>query len=331
MRTTTKYSFGESSLLTVITVAAALTASCVHASTVAYWNFEEGTAGANVARGGQADGTFYGAVLDQSGNGYNLSAWSDGGYAGYLYRNKVATSVIPQTSAANTLSVKNTGGYPALWSETGSGLQTWQPAAWTIEATFKLENGGYRTIVGRDSRGAATVNGDLAAMYFQAIPNNALAIKFADVSGYWHEAISPDNAFTSFDYPTDNDGDLAPWYSMAAVSDGATLSLFLRNITAQSGWNLIAQTDLTLSGSPDTTFTMGTGDGGDWDAGNFSIGRGLYAGGHGDRAWGFIDEVRLSDAALGVNQLLMVPEPTSAALAMMGLGLAAAIRRRSRA
>lgn len=318
-------------LITAGVVLASIVGSIsTQAQTMAYWNFEEGTAGSNVDRGGQTDGVFYGSVLDQSGNGYNLSAWSDGGGAGFVYRDIVATSVLPLNGAPNNLSVKNTGGSPALWTETGTTLQTWAPAAWTVEATFKLENGGFRTIVGRDSQGAATVNGSLAAMYFQAMPNNALAIKFADVEGYWYEAVSAENSFMSYDFPTDNDGDLVPWYSMAGVSDGSTLSLYLRNITDSSGWDLIAQTDLTLSGSLDTALTAGTGDGGDWDAGNFSVSRGLYGGGHGDRAWGLIDEVRLTEGALTTSEFLMVPEPTTVALAMLGFGLVAMRRMRQR-
>lgn len=311
-------------------LAAVLGSLSASASTVAYWRFEEGPAGANVSKGGQPDGAFYGAIADSSGNGYNLSAWSEGAYAGYAYNSQVGASTLPLNGQANNFSVKNTGGYPALWSETGTALQTWSPAAWTVEASFKLENGGFRTIVGRDSRGSATVNGDLAAMYFQAMPNNALAIKFSDVSGSWHEAVSANDAFVGFNWGSDPNGDLAPWYSMAAISDGSTLSLYLRNLTALSGWNLIAQTDLTASGSANTALSAGTGDGGDWDAGNFTVGRGLYAGGHGDRAWGFIDEVRLSDTALNINDLIMVPEPSSAALIGLGLGATAWLRRRQR-
>lgn len=308
-----------------------LGALSAQANTMAYWRMEEGPAGANVARNGQGDGSFYGAVADSSGNGNTLSAWSDGSYAGYAYSSSVATSTLPSNGAANNFSVKNTGGYPALFTQTGSALQTWSSAAWTIEATFKIENGGYRTIVGRDSRGSATVNGDLAALYLQAMPNNALAIKFSDVSGYWHEAATGNDAFTGFNWGSDPNGDLAPWYSIAGVSDGSTLSLYLRNLTTLSGWNLIAQTDLTASGSANTALSAGTGDGGDWDAGNFSVGRGLYGGGHGDRAWGFIDEVRISDTALGTADFVMVPEPTSAALIGLGLGVAALIRRRKQA
>lgn len=304
-------------LLGVISVSAS-------ASTVAYWRFEEGPAGTNVARNGLGDGQYYGAIADSSGNGNELSTWSDGGGAGYVYRDKVAGSTILPTGAANNYSVKNTGGYPAMWTDPTDAISSIAPSAFTIEATFKLENGGYRTIVGRDSRGTATQNGDLSALYFQAMPDNVLAIKFCDAQGYWHEALSAANAFQSFDYPSDNDGDLVPWYSMAAVSDGSLLSLYLKEHGGHD-WQMIAQTDMTLSESTDTALTAGAGDGGDWDAGQWTVGRGLYAGGHGDRAWGFIDEVRISDAALAVDEFL-VPEP--ATMILLGLG-ALALRRRN--
>lgn len=295
------------------------------AATMAYWQFEEGPAGANVSHGGQPDGVFYPGTADSSGNGYGLSVWAEG-WAGYGYRANVGMATVPQTGAANNFSVKNTGGYPAMFTQAGTPLQTWSPMMWSVEASFKLENGGYKTIVGRDSRGTATVNGDLAALYFQAVPGNGLAIKFCDVAGFWHEAISAGNAYTGFDWPTDPDGNLAPWYSMAATSDGTTLSLYLRNLTVQSGWDLIAQTDLAASGSPNTALTAGAGSGGDWQAGNWTVGRGLYAGGHGDRAYGYIDEVRLTEGALTPGQFLFVPEPSTLSLALLG-GLGLLVRR----
>ena len=231
----------------------------------------------------------------------------------------MAAAVVPQTGNSNGFSVVNTGGYPAMFTETGTALQSWSPAAWTIEAAFQLENGGYKTIVGRDSRGAYAGNLDLAALYLQQIPDNGLAIKFCDVSGYWHEAISATGIVTGYDWGSDPTGSTGNWYGVAAVSDGSTLSLYLKNVEGGGNYELIAFTDMTTSGSPNTALTPGTGDGGDWDAGNFTVGRGLYAGGHGDRAYGFIDEVRLSDTALAPSQFLFVPEPTAALLALPSL------------
>lgn len=316
-------------LISTAVIAAWVGSLPVQASTVAWWRFEEGPADANVARGGEADGVFYPGVADSSGNGNTLSAWSDGGFAGYAYRTDVAVATIPLTGDPNNFSVQNTGGYPALFTETGGALQTWTPSAWTIEVTFQPENGGYRTLVGRDSQGAntqgASPNADLSALYLQMIPGDALAIKYCDADGYWHEAISADGLVQGFDFP---DTAAGLWQSAAAVSDGSTLSLFYRNVELGGPWQLVAQTDLTASGSTDTALTAGMGSGGDWAAGNFSVGRGLYAGGHSDRAWGFIDEVRLSDTALTPDQFLLVPEPTT--LAFAGLGIAAMLIFRRR-
>ncbi len=286
----------------------------VSASTVAYWRFEEGPADAAVSHGGAANGVYYEGAADSSGNGYGLSVFAEG-WAGYVYKSDVAAPVFG--GAANNYSVKNSGGYPAMFTDTADGINSIQPAQFTIEATFKLENGGYRTIVGRDSQGAYAPDPALTALYFQAMPDNVLAIKYCDVAGFWHEAVSARDAFISFDYPTNPDGIGVPWYSMAATSDGSTLSLYLRNVTENSTWQLIAQTDMTLSGSPDTALTKGTGDGGDWNAGDWSVGRGLWNGWHVDRAYGFIDEVRISDTALSVGEFL-VPEPMT--LTLLGLG-----------
>lgn len=311
--------------MVVLLAVVSLLSMTVTADTVAYWRFEDGTAGAQVAHP-VGDGQYYEGVVDVSGNGNGLSVWNES-WAGYVYKSEVGGTSV--NGLANKLSVKNSGGYPAMWTDPSDPISSITPAAFTIEATFKLENGGYKTIVGRDSRGSASINGDLAALYFQAVPDNGLAIKFCDVSGYWHEAVAAPGSYIGFDWGTDPDGTQAHWYSMAGVSDGSTLSLWLRDVTTNGTWQLIAQTDMTLAGSPNTALTKGTGSGGDWTAGQWSVGRGLYAGGHGDRAYGYIDEVRISDAALSVDQFLMVvPEPATMAVLGLGALMAARLRRK---
>jgi xylan 1,4-beta-xylosidase len=288
---------------------------------VAYWRFEEGPNGGSVLKGGVPDGTFYPGVADSSGNGNSLSVWSEASWAGYVYRTDLPAGTVPQTSAANHFSIQNGGSYPGMF--TGSeAMRTMTPAAFTIEASFKPETGGYRNIVGRDSRGATSNDMNLAALYCQIIPGDAVAIKFADVSGVWHEAVSAAGAVRGFAYPDTSAGH---WYHMAAVSDGSLLSLYLNDVDAGTGYQLVAQADMTGS-SANTALTAGLGSGGDWTAGTWSVGRGLYAGGHGDRAYGLIDEVRISDSALSVNQFLfsVVPEPASlASLSLLVLGLLA--------
>lgn len=313
-----KYSQKSHALLGAFSLVLTLSATLVQAGTVAYWRFENGPADAPMIHVSGADGVWSADVADSSGNGNALSVWTGNSWGGYAYKTDVAAATIPLTGAANNFSVENTGGYPGMWNNT---LQAWSPSAWTVEATFKPETGGWRTIVGRDSKGAGTQSGadpSAAALYFQIQPDNRVAITFQDVMGFQYSAVSAAGLIQGFDWPTDPNGLNGKWYSMAGVSDGTMLSLYLNDIAGGVGYQLVAQTDLTLQGSSNRALTPGLGSGGDWTAGSFSVGRGLYNGGHGDRAYGFIDEVRLSDSALTPDQFLLVPEPSTMALVLLG-------------
>jgi len=305
----------------------------VSGNTVAYWRFEEGPNDALLYHT-VGDGVYQQAVADSSGNGYGLSAWTSGAWGSSSYRNNtLPTATIPQTGAANNYCIKNAGGYPGMFTDPNAAIRTIAPSQFTVEAMFKPENGGWRTIVGRDSLGAGTQGGadpNASALYFQIQPNNNVAITFQDVSGYQYSAVSAAGLIHGFDYSTDPDGNLGTWYAMAGVSDGSTLSLYLDDLSGSLGYQLVAQTALN-QGSPNTALTAGLGSGSDWTAGDFSVGRGLYNGGHGDRAYGYIDEVRISDSALGVNQFLLsaIPEPATGAMVLLGLGCVGLIRRRS--
>jgi Concanavalin A-like lectin/glucanases superfamily len=304
----------------------------LHGSTVAYWRFEEGPANALLYHT-VADGVYQQAVADSSGNGNGLSAWSSGAWASSYYRNNtLPTTTIPQTGAANDFCVKNAGGFPGMFTDPAAAIRTITPAQFTIEAMFKPESGGYRTIVGRDSQGAGTQPGgdpSAAALYFQIQPGDKVAITFQDVSGYQYTAVSAAGLVHGFDYPTDPDGNNGTWYAMAGISDGTTLSLYLDDLSGSAGYQLVAQT-LLNQGSPNTALTAGLGSGSDWTAGDWSVGRGLYNGGHVDRGYGYIDEVRISDSALNPGQFLMaIPEPTTGAMILLSLGCLGLIRRRS--
>jgi hypothetical protein len=307
----------------LIVLSSFLTAASMQASTVAWWRFEAGPADTDIQKLVAAPGfNFDHSVPDSSGSGNDLSVWETGGGAGFIFRTiqpNTPNATILQTGAANNFSVENTGGGPAMFTDPAGPLTTnFQPAAFTFEVSVKPENGGYRTFVGRDSRGGHNdgTNQDLAAVYFQARPDNAIQFEFLDVAGNFHTAASAPNVIRGWDY---NNGagtpDVVPWQNLAAVSDGHTLTVWLDN--GLGYYSKIASTDLV---SDNTALSQGTGTAGDWVAGGFSVGRGLFAGGHTDRAFGLIDEVRISDVALTPSQFLFAtPTATHAILAPLSV------------
>ncbi len=282
------------------------------AEPVAYWRFETGPNNAAVAKP-------FGAI-DSSGNGNHLDPGTEAGSDGFRYRSNVAFTSIPGTGAANNFSVQNSGSTPSMSTRStpqsygagsnpsGVDIEAITPAQFTVEAFFKAENTGtYRTIVGRDAINVSNESGALAALYLQ-IKNDdndeRVKIQFTDVAGYDHIAESAPDIINGFNFSSDPQGLTGKWYYIAAVSDGSTLSLYLANVSNNGPLWLLAQTDMTTSGSPDTALAKGTQNGSNWHTGAWSVGRGLYDGNHTDRAWGFIDEVRISDTALTPDQFL---------------------------
>lgn len=313
-------------LIAATAAAFAFLSSTSFAGTVAYWDFNNGTVDAQVPHAG-ADGIFDGSTPDVSGNGNHLSVWNAGG-AGFKYTSDVPATGAVNGTSPNTLSIKNTGGGPAAFSVDrnnnpgGLALNTTAFPQFTVEASYKPESGGWRTVVGRDARNVTGTDANLAAFYLQATNDQRFSVKFADVAGNWWAAETAPNFVQGFNFPTDPNGLTGTWYNLVGVSDGQTLKLYVNNV-------LMATTD--ISSSSNSAIAVGTdpNPSDDWTSGGWSVGRGLYAGGHGDRAYGFIDEVRISDSALSPSQFLSapVPEPTSA----LALGLAGLVARRRRA
>ncbi len=252
--------------------------------TVAYWNFEEGAPNTQVPYARTAAGQYQGSLFDQSGNANHLSVW---GANWHWYRPQVPAASTPQTGAANTLSIQNAGSFPAV-SAIGTSLTNWSPAAWTIEATIRPDDAtnGFQTFIGRDSRGAFAGDPALAALYFTVLPNGGLRFLFADAAGNKWQLDTAANTFQD-----------AKWHAVAATSDGDTLSLYRKNLTnGDAAYTLLGTLDISASTAP--ALSTGTGDSADWDAGVITIARGLYNGGHTDRFFGHIDDVRLSNGAL---------------------------------
>ncbi|MES2476599.1 MAG: LamG-like jellyroll fold domain-containing protein [Verrucomicrobiota bacterium] len=258
--------------------------------TVAYWNFEEGVADAHVPYNRTAAGQYEGSLFDQSGNANHLSVW---GANWHRYRANVPAATTPQTGASNTGSVQNANSFPAM-STIGTSLSNWSPQAWTIEATIRPDDAtnGYQTFIGRDSRGAFAADPALAALYFAIAPDGSLRFVFTDAAGNnWQKNSAPN---------TIQD---AKWHAVAATSDGDTLSIYQKNVTnGDATYTLVASLDISASANP--ALSIGTGDGADWDAGTITVGRGLFNGGHTDRFFGHIDDVRLTSGVLAPSNFL---------------------------
>ena len=259
-------------------------------TTVAYWNFEEGTPNTYAPYARTSVGQYQGSIFDQSGNANHLSVWSG---SWHWYRPQTPAASTPQTGAANTLSIQNAGNFPAV-SALGTSLTSWSPTAWTIEATIRPDDAtnGSQSIIGRDSRGAFAADPTLAALYFTVLPSGGLRFMFTDAAGNNWNLVSAANTLQD-----------AKWHAVAATSDGKTLSLYRKNITNnEATYSLLGTLDISASANP--ALSTGSGDGGDWDAGVFTLARGLYNGGHADRFFGHIDDVRFSNGALAPTNFL---------------------------
>lgn len=257
------------------------------AATVAHWDFDSAVSGSPIPLGSMAQGASGGvaAIPDLSGNGYIMYAWDD-----YWGPEWSAWGDTPTGVGYSSLHDGHDDGYVFA-----PGLVNWQPLAWTIELSVKLNNlGGWRTMIGRD--GSTGIPNDLAAaFYFQNNGiDNRFRINFSTVGGQRYIL----------------DSDFVPqagqWYHLAAVSDGATLQMWADKLDG-NGFQLVGS--LTLNPANDNRPRA---------TGTWTFGRGWYNGNFVDHIVGNLDNIRFSEAALTPAQLIQVPEPS--VLALLGLG-----------
>ncbi len=245
------------------------------ADPVAWYRFEEGTAGTAVPYGGNQ-------IVDSAGGDDNLNAYAANTAPDYSASVPVAT--IPQTGATNTVSTHFDGSDDLYTAVTSGPLVTTIYSNFTVEAYVNFDSlTGFQTIVGRDDDfgdAAGGVSGDARALLYLS----------KHVDGHFRiEACTAGSDYVSVE------GSLSPvqntWYHIAAVGDAAagTLTLYVdgQNVGSSTGFDGLY---------PSTTHP-------------WSVGRGMYNGAAVDQLSGMIDEVRITDAALSPVQFLNFSNP----------------------
>jgi hypothetical protein len=271
-------------LLTGLTLATSLTGA--HGATVAYWNFDQGTAGTPFATT---------PVVDLSGNNNTMFGYNA------FYGPSYSADTPDGSGLSSRHDANHQDGYTA-----GGVVNSWSPLTWTIELSLKLDSqGGWNTIIGRDG----SSGGPKSDFYIQNNGiNDRLRLDFKTLDGS--------------NYVLDSDfvPNVGQWYGFAMVSDGTQVTMYADK---QDGNGYQAVGALTMSGANNA---LANGNNGNW-----TFGRGWYNGGFVDHIAGNLDNIRFSDTALGVGDLLSVPEPGSATLLLVGGLSVIALRRKSQA
>lgn len=245
---------------------------------IAYWDFEDGTAGASFTPTGDANGSGY--STDVVG-GYQMHGWNS----------TYGPSYSATTADGSNLSMRSNAQDGYVYD---AGMVNWSPTSWTIETAINLDNvNGWQTIIGRDGSSQAEAEADF---YLQ---NNGIDNRFRlnfDTVGGQRWVLDSDVVISS-----------AEWYAVAVMSDGVTLSMYLDDGTGyklSNSLDISAQTVAQNALQSGYTWTFGRG----WYNGNQADK--IY--GYMDNVR-FSDTTLTTDQLIGV-----VPEPATMALLGLG-------------
>lgn len=184
----------------------------VDPAVAAYWNFEDGAAGAalsSLAGGGSVDvvngivmrgynATYGPSFATQTLTGVGLGAYCNGGQDGYT---------------------------------TDAELNGWSPQQWTIEVSVRLDDvSGWETVIGRDGSTSGTAEADFYLQRNGA--DGAFRLNYYSVGGARHVL----------------DGDFAVeagrWCRLAVTSDGATITMYCDRLDG-SGFEVAGTLDVS--------------------------------------------------------------------------------------
>lgn len=289
--------------------ALAAVASPLYAGTIGYYRFESGS-----------------ELMDSSGNGRNLTiAGINAAPVSYTLptRATVTTTqspypvagsyfptVSPLTGTANNYAVQG-GGANQTFQKYYSLASTSITSGLTVETCLNLANNDSTTKI-IANQGANQTNGSWAFLVTSDVSGQGerqLLFQYATTAGAWGsnglDSVKPGIQLTvGIDYY------IAVSFDLALTN----VTFYVQNLTEGGPLQVITKAR-QFSGYYDSTAPMTIG-----------------ADGTGGNGWhGTLDEVRISDSALSQSQLLIsVPEPATASLAFMGLGLVWAAARRNK-
>jgi len=243
----------------------ALSTGITFANTIAYWNFDEGNA---------AQPFFANPVDDLSGNNHTM-------YGADL-TSSPSYSLAGQTPSGKGLSLDTMGGGRDGFT-THPVINNWKPVSWTIEASVQLDKpNGVMTVIGRDG---SSFGKPLSDFYLQKNEGaKSWRVDFSTVGG---QRVTIDAKIL----PT-----VKTWYQLAVTSDGSTVRFYVNDLSGKEGYREVGTAKLTGATPADNALAA--------SGNNWTFGRGWYGRKLTDHLSGRIDEIRFSDTALKIEELL---------------------------
>jgi hypothetical protein len=242
---------------------------------VAWWHFDELTSGP-VPAGAGGEAAFNNVVLDSSGNGNHLRTYN--GQTAPEYSTDVPFASVPESGESNVASLYFDGAADGSWldliyTDAGAPVRAMQFSAWTIEASFKMDEAtGDQVVFAKDGN---PLGGQppFHMKYLSSVQKFEVGI--VDGSGTAQYAVS--------DAPIVG----GQWYSVAATATASELKLWIKG----PGDNAyVLQATTAISGA---FFNSYAGLNDAWAAGRFR-----WNGTEVNFFKGYIDEIRISAGVL---------------------------------